>query len=100
MACAIATVLCYGFMMVTSYKLGQKHYPIPYAWKKMAAYIVICLILFGLHQSFLLIDFNVWINHAAGLLLLGLFALLILKVERKEFQRLPVIGKYFTPKTI
>lgn len=100
MACAIATVLCYGFMMVTSYKLGQKHYPIPYAWKKMAAYIVICLILFGLHQSFLLIDFNVWINHAAGLLLLGLFALLILKVERKEFQRLPVIGKYFTPKTV
>ena len=97
MACAIATVLCYGFMMVTSYVLGQKHYRIPYAWKKLVAYVVICLLLFGLHQAFLLLGLNVWINHGVGLLLIGLFAFLILNVERKEFQRLPYIGKYFSP---
>lgn len=98
MACAIATVLCYGFMMVTSYLLGQKHYRIPYAWKKLLAYIVICILLFGAHQAFLLLDLNVWINRGFGLVLIGLFALLILNVEKKEFQRLPYIGKLFSPK--
>ena len=95
MACAIATILCYGFMMVTSYVLGQKHYPVPYAKKKLIAYIVICILLFGIHQAFLLLDLNIWINRGVGFTLIGLFALLILNVERKEFQKLPYIGKYF-----
>ncbi len=34
MACAWATFLCYGTMMVVSYKWGQKSYRIPYATKK------------------------------------------------------------------
>ena len=100
MACAIATVLCYGFMMVTSYFLGQKHYRIPYAWKKLLAYIVICLLIFGLHQAFLLLGLNPWINRVVGLALVGLFTLLILNVEKKEFQRLPYIGKFFMRKPI
>ena len=99
-ACAIATILCYGFMMITSYVLGQKHYRIPYAWKKLLAYIVICILLFGLHQAFLLLGLNVWINRGMGLALVGLFTILILNVERKEFQRLPYIGKYFTPNPV
>jgi len=97
-ACAIATILCYGFMMAMSYMLGQKHYPIPYATKKLITYIVICVLLFGIHQAFLLLDLNVWINRGAGVALIGLFALLIFNVERKEFERMPVIGKYFVPK--
>jgi O-antigen/teichoic acid export membrane protein len=100
MACAIATVLCYGFMMVVSYSLGQKHYPIPYAWKKILAYIAICIILFGLHQAFLLLDMNPWINRGVALVFIGLFTLLILNVERKEFQQMPFIGRFLNPKTI
>ncbi|HEU4858490.1 MAG TPA: polysaccharide biosynthesis C-terminal domain-containing protein, partial [Chitinophagaceae bacterium] len=96
MACAIATVLCYGFMMITSYVLGQKYYPVPYAKKKLIAYIVICILLFGIHQAFLMLDLNVWVNRSVGLAFIGLFAFLILNVEKKEFQRLPFIGKYFT----
>jgi O-antigen/teichoic acid export membrane protein len=96
-ACAIATILCYGFMMITSYLLGQKHYPIPYAWKKLLAYIFTCIVLFGIHQAFLLLDLNVWLNRGAGLFLMGLFAVLILNVEKKEFQNLPVIGKLINP---
>lgn len=99
-ACAIATVLCYGFMMVASYVLGQKHYPVPYAWKKLLAYIVICILLFGIHQVFLLLDLNVWLNRGFALLLIGLFAFLILNIEKKEFQRMPYVGKFFTPKTV
>ncbi|MGB5030099.1 MAG: polysaccharide biosynthesis protein, partial [Chitinophagaceae bacterium] len=98
MACAIATILCYGFMMVVSYKLGQKYYPIPYAWKKLVAYIVICLLLFGLHQAFLLFELNHWINRAVAVGFIGLFTLLVLNVERKEFEKMPLIGRILKPK--
>lgn len=95
MACAIATVLCYGFMMAVSYSLGQKHYPIPYARKKILAYIAVCLILFGLHQAFLLLDLNSWINRGVSLFFVGLFTLLVLNVERKEFERMPGIRRFY-----
>ncbi|MBK8951220.1 MAG: polysaccharide biosynthesis C-terminal domain-containing protein [Chitinophagaceae bacterium] len=94
MACAIATILCYGFMMAVSYTLGQKHYPVPYAWKKILAYIVICLLLFGLHQAFIQLDLNRWINRGAAMASIGLFALLVLNVERKEFAKMPFIRKF------
>lgn len=97
-ACAIATILCYGFMMVTSYLFGQKHYPVPYAWKKILAYIATCLLLFGLHQAFLLLELNRWVNRGVAAGFIGLFALLVLSVERKEFDKLPVIGRFLGKK--
>ncbi|HWR32346.1 MAG TPA: oligosaccharide flippase family protein [Chitinophagaceae bacterium] len=99
MACAIATVLCYGFMMVTSYTLGQKHYPVPYAWKKILAYIAVCLILFGLHQAMLLLEMNRWVNRGVAVAFVGLFVLLVLNVERKEFGKMPVVGRFLKSKT-
>ncbi len=93
MACAIATILCYGFMMVSSYLLGQKHYPVPYAWKKLLAYIVICLLLFGIHYIVRSFSSSLWLTHGAGLALLAAFAVFILQVEKKEFQRMPILGK-------
>ncbi len=98
-ACAIATILCYGFMMITSYLLGQKYYPIPYAWKKLLAYIGISILLFFTHRFFITLDFDRWINRGFGVFLMGLFAILILNVERKEFQRLPLIGRFFSTKS-
>ncbi|HEX5651748.1 MAG TPA: oligosaccharide flippase family protein [Chitinophagaceae bacterium] len=93
MACAIATLLCYGFMMVTSYLLGQRYYPIPYAWKKLLAYIVICILLFGIHYLVRYFADAVWINHITGLVLLAAFALFVLQVEKREFSKLPVLGR-------
>ncbi len=95
MACAIATVLCYGFMMVISYTLGQKHYPVPYAWKKILAYIVTCLLLFGLHQAFMLLDLNRWVNRGVAVFFVGLFTLLVLNVERKELVKIPFLARFF-----
>lgn len=93
-ACAIATVFCYGFMMLLSYLLGQKHYPVPYPVKKILAYIAICMIMFGLHQAFLLFEMNRWINRGVAVAFIGLFTLLVLNVERKDFQRLSVVGRF------
>ena len=93
MACAIATLCCYAFMMIASYKLGQKYYPIPYAWKKLTAYVVICVALFGLHQLTLYFTENNYIKHSVGILLFGAFTFFILKVEKKEFQKIPYLNK-------
>jgi O-antigen/teichoic acid export membrane protein len=100
-ACAIATVLCYGFMMVVSYKLGQKHYPVPYPWKKLVSYVVICVLIFGLHQLIRYISPAALLTHIVGILLLAGFVFFILRIEKKEFEKLPYVGKYInrTPKT-
>src|SRR5262249_22516195 len=49
MASAWATFLCYGSMMVISFIWGQKVYRVPYAWKKLVAYMVIAVILYFIH---------------------------------------------------
>lgn len=98
-ACAWATFFCYGTMMVISYLWGQKQYPVPYAWRKLVAYIVISVIFYWIHLGFTYLDFGEWANRGFGLVLLGIFALFILNIERKEFQKLPYIGKYFLPRT-
>lgn len=95
MACAWATFFCYGSMMVISFILGQKHYRIPYAWKKLLAYLAISVILYGLHSILGSINSNTTIKHIAGIAAVILFAALILRVERKEFARLPYIGNLF-----
>src|SRR5690606_11430043 len=92
-ACAIATLLCYAFMMVTSYLLGQKFYPVPYAWKKMLAYIGVCIILYLIHAAIRAVSPSVWVNHGAGIILAGLFVLLVLRVEKKEIERIPYLRK-------
>jgi len=100
MACAWATFFCYGSMMVISFIWGQKEYPVPYAWKKLVAYIVIVVLLYFGYLLFAKIGFNAWTDRGFALLLTLLFVIFVLNVERKEFQRLPFIGKYLTPKMV
>jgi O-antigen/teichoic acid export membrane protein len=87
-ACAWATFICYGSMMVVSYLWGQKYYHVPYAWRKLVAYIAISVGLYGLYSLFLYFGFNAWINRGFSLILIFLFGLLVINVEKKEFQRL------------
>jgi O-antigen/teichoic acid export membrane protein len=94
-ACAWATLICYAFMMVTSFILGQKNYRIPYAWKKLLAYIVICLMLFGIHELVRSFSGSLWVAHISGILFTGAFVWFVTRVEKKEVQQLPVIGKFF-----
>jgi O-antigen/teichoic acid export membrane protein len=100
MACAWATFFCYGSMMVISFVWGQKEYAVPYAWKKLTAYIIIVVLLYFTHLFFLKMGFAPWTNRGFSLLLTLLFIIFVLNVERKEFQRLPIIGKFLTPKMV
>jgi O-antigen/teichoic acid export membrane protein len=92
---AWATFFCYAFMMVTSYVQGQKFYPVPYAWKKLLAYLVIVTLVYLVQMAITWLSPEWTILHIlTGLVLLGGFTLFVLKVEKREFQRLPFIGKY------
>ena len=88
MGCAIASFLCYGFMMSASYILGQKHYPVPYAWKKLLAYILICLLLFFIHQLFRAYSPNIWWTHGFGVVLTLAFLYFVARVEKNELQKI------------
>lgn len=94
MACAWATFACYGSMMVLSYVWGQKHYRIPYATKKLLAYMVIVVLLFFIHKGINTVINNTVLKYLSATFLLGAYCLFVLRIERKEFQKLPFIGKY------
>ncbi len=98
LACAWATFFCYGTMMVVSYVWGQKHYRIPYPTKKLVAYLIICVAMFGAYVFFERLNLGIWANRGLAILLISLFGLMIINVEKNEFQRMPYIGKYFMPK--
>jgi O-antigen/teichoic acid export membrane protein len=95
---AWATFICYAFMMVVSYVQGQKHYPIPYPKKKLIAYLTISALLYIVHETiarYFPADLSSYslVYYGSSVVLIGLFALLISKVEIKELQRLPYLGR-------
>ncbi|MDP4252963.1 MAG: oligosaccharide flippase family protein [Bacteroidota bacterium] len=94
MASAWATFFCYGSMMLISYVWGQREYPVPYAWKKLVAYMVIVYLLYVLHHSLTMNVRGQAFNLATATVLTIAYALFILRIERKEFRRLPYIGKW------
>ncbi len=94
MAGAWATFLCYGTMMVISYRWGQKAYPVPYATKKLIAYGTIVVLLFLLHKAVTHWFPHVYFSLGLGFVLLSTWCWFILLIEKKEFQKFPVIGKY------
>ncbi|HVZ24650.1 MAG TPA: oligosaccharide flippase family protein [Sediminibacterium sp.] len=94
LASAWATFLCYGTMMTISYTWGQKVYPVPYAVKKLIAYLVIVVLLFLLHKLITHFIGNVYFGLGLGVVLLTIYTWFILQVEKKEFRKLPYIGRY------
>jgi O-antigen/teichoic acid export membrane protein len=93
-ACAWATFFCYGSMMLISYSWGQKEYRIPYATKKLVAYMVIVVLLFFIHKAITTFLPNIYFHIALGLLFLFLYSAFILLIEKKELQKLPVVGRF------
>lgn len=73
---AIATLAAYGSMMLISYYLGNKYYPIPYDFKKIGGYL-------GLSVLFSVISFYYFReNYFVGITLLVLFLYFIYHNEK------------------
>lgn len=88
MASAWATFFCYGSMMVVSYFWGQQVYPVPYATKKLIAYFIISLLIYGINNLVHLVSSNQPFNYLFATILLVLFIVFVLKIERKELKNL------------
>ena len=96
---AIATFCCYLFMMITSYVLGQKYYPVPYARTKLIAYLALVVLIYLSHRGLVYLWDNHWFNLGTATALLFMFMLFVGKIERNELGKMPVIGKFFITKT-
>jgi O-antigen/teichoic acid export membrane protein len=94
MASAWATLACYFSMMLISFVWGQKAYYVPYAWKKLLAYMVIVILLFFVHKGITHFYDNDIFSLAVGSIFTIAFIMFILKIEKKEFIAMPVVGKY------
>lgn len=94
LACAWATFLCYGSMMIVSYIWGQKVYRIPYAWKKLVAYMVVAALIYFVHHFVTGNWKNNWLNIGLATALISGFSLFIIQVEKKEFQRIPFLARW------
>ncbi len=79
MGSALATLVCYFSMMLISWYLGKKHYPIPYNLKKIGTYVAIAA---GIYFIFTWSNQQTdWIKYSLNTTLILLFAAFAIKNE-------------------
>ncbi|HMP91422.1 MAG TPA: polysaccharide biosynthesis C-terminal domain-containing protein [Phnomibacter sp.] len=91
---AWATFVCYLYMMVASYWMGKKYYPIPYATKMLVAYIVLAMLMYSVQLGISGWLKPVWVHLLTGSIFMALYLLLIIRTQRRELARLPLVGKW------
>jgi O-antigen/teichoic acid export membrane protein len=82
MGSAVTTLACYFMMAVVCWRLGEKHFPVPYPVARLAAWLVVACTLVAASWYVPVADF--WLRHAFHLGLCGLFVGLIYVVERPK----------------
>ena len=83
-ASAWAHVACYGSMVVLSWLLGRKHFPVPYQTARILAYISIALALFALAR--LTRMENTMMEILKNSVLLAVFSIIVLLMEKKSWK--------------
>lgn len=81
---AIATIAAYGTMMVISYQMGQKEYPIPYDFPKIFSYLGLTILFSALSFYVPSLRGNYWVKTA----LLALFLGFIYRNEKETLLRI------------
>ncbi len=82
MACAYATLMAYGIMMLMSYGLGRKHYPVPYQVSRIVMYLLISVVF-----SFITY-YHFERDMLIGTVFLLLYMLFIAFLERNELKQI------------
>ncbi|HMO61629.1 MAG TPA: oligosaccharide flippase family protein [Ferruginibacter sp.] len=85
MACAWASLACYAGMVAISYAWGRAAYPVPYNLVKIAGYLLLTLLLYGIHWSAGRLFSSDSAVLIAGIVLFLIFWLIVYRVERHEF---------------
>ena len=82
MASAWISLTAYASMMILSYVMGQRNYPIPYNIKRNVAYLIASIVI--VYVSFVVFERNLII----GNILFLLFLAIIVYIERADFMKL------------
>lgn len=87
MACAWATLASYGIMMVTSYVMGQKYYPVKYNLRSIFVFTFLALGFYFISTLYSDMESTV-IKLILNNILLGLFAFIFYKLEFDNLKKL------------
>jgi O-antigen/teichoic acid export membrane protein len=82
MGAAWATFVCYAFMMIISWYLGRKYYPVNYNLKGAGLYVLITVVIYTISIATARLENSVEIG--LNLILLTGFMLLVYLVEKKK----------------
>lgn len=94
-AAAYTTLACYGLMMVLAYVVGQKHFPVPYNVKKLAALITTSLLFYGVHSLLTFWTSKDWWSVLVGGFLFLLFTRFILFIEKEYLKKVPFVKRIY-----
>ncbi|MCC6691274.1 MAG: oligosaccharide flippase family protein [Bacteroidia bacterium] len=86
MGSAWTTLACYATMMVVSYFIGNKHYPVHYNLKRILGYLTLSLALYFTGHYF--IQGNSAITIVLNNLLVVLFVIVVIVLERPGIEKL------------
>jgi O-antigen/teichoic acid export membrane protein len=86
MGCAWTTLICYASMMVASYFMGNKHYPVNYDLKRILGYLGLSVTLYAL--SCLLKTNSTGINLLINNFFVIVFVTVVWKFEKNNFRSL------------
>lgn len=94
MACAWASFIANLAMMLVSYFLGQKNYPIPYNLRSAGGFFLLSMTLFaGITLGYAYVPV-LWIRLLINTMLIALYVVVVVKKEL-PLRELPVVGKWF-----
>jgi O-antigen/teichoic acid export membrane protein len=90
MASAVATCVAYGVMMVISYVLGRKHYPIPYDLGNLVTYILLSVVFSSVFFYFFRDYFGIgsWQLYLVGAMMTAVLIGVIVLKEKDFFKQL------------
>ena len=87
MGSAWAALISYFVMMVASWMLGRKYYPLPYALGAMFGYLVLAAVLWGIGEWFFAFPGHPWLMYLTRTGLLVFYLLMIFRYEKLPLPR-------------
>lgn len=91
MGAAWATLICYASMMIISYLLGQKYFPVNYDLKRALKYSMIAMIIYAV--SIIPLQEPIWMKYLINSILLIGFVTYIFSIEKQRFRT--IVDKAF-----
>ena len=86
MGSAIAVFICFFVMVIISYLMGRKYYPVPYDLKRIGIYFAVALTLYAI--SVYTGKQDTIVKYGINTFMMGLFLITILRFEKNELKKL------------